>query len=118
MEERKCKKCGRPILSERRSDAIFCSTRCGWTHRNVEKKKANRDKRRHSRKLDMNYKIIKDLYSRGNIDVSNEALELLGFDFEYCTGIEHLNQQNDTTKFKLFEFIITTDDLRSKIIKA
>ena len=120
MEPRKCKRpgCIKTVDQAKRSDADFCSPKCGWTFRNKQRMEANKEKRLHSRKLDKNHNIIKDLYSRGKIDVSNEALELLGFDFEYCTGIEQFNQQNGITKFKLFEFIITTDDLRSRILKS
>jgi len=34
MEARKCKNCGNPIPLQRRIDAKYCSTRCGWRYRN------------------------------------------------------------------------------------
>ena len=118
MEERLCLYDKKPISPNRRSDAIYCIDKCGWSYRNEKKVESNREKRPHSRQLDENHRIIKDLFSRDKCDVSIEALELMGFDFEYCTGVEDTSQQRGTTAFNLFEFIITLDNDRCKLTKA
>ena len=118
MEERICKYDKKPISPNRRSDALYCRDQCGWSYRNEKKAESNLEKRPHSRQLDENHRIIRELFSRDKCDVSIEALEVMGFDFEYCTGVEATDQQIGRTAFRLFEFIITVEKNRCKITKA
>lgn len=119
MEKLICSRegCNNPVPESRRLGAKFCRDWCGSTHRNREKQKSEKEKRSHSRKLDQNYKIIKDLYKKGVYDVSIESLELLGFDFDYCTGVDDFNSQTGIMKFNLFEFQIIFLNNRCKISK-
>jgi len=106
MEKRYCenKDCGRLIPETRRKDAIYCTDRCGWTHRNIEKNTRNSEKRRAMVPLETNYKIIKDFYERGIYDLSKETLVVSGFDFGAFTGINEIDHTNNTTEYNLFEY--------------
>ena len=112
MKDRVCVNCGEPIPDDRRSDAIFCCGKCGWTHRNRKKEEETREIRIIKRQLDLNRKIIKDLNERDKTDVSIEALELLGFDFDSCTKVDAIDRQNEVTTFRIYEFQITTNNSR------
>jgi hypothetical protein len=120
MDTKKCKRkeCNNLIAINKRSDSLYCTTLCGARDRNEKKERADKEKRPHKRKVEVNYKIISSLFKKGAIDVSIESLELLGFDFDYCTGVDDFNQHKGITKFNLFEFTITIDDTRCKIKKV
>lgn len=118
MKDRVCVNCGEPIPDDRRTDAIFCSGKCGWTHRNRKKEEETREIRIIKRQLDLNRKIIKDLNERDKTDVSIEALELLGFDFDSCTKVDAIDRQNEVTTFRIYEFQITTNNSRCIIKKV
>lgn len=117
METRLCKKCREPIPKKRRSDATFCSDEHGWTYRNQQKAKENKDKNEKQRRLDRNHIIIKNLYKRGKTDVSVEALELFGFDFELYTNVVKTNPTTKTSVVKVYEYQITFRGPRCKIEK-
>ena len=119
MEILICKRegCNNQVAESKRSDSFYCRPWCGTTQRNKDKREANQEKRPHSRKVDTNYKIVRDLYSNGDDDVSIESLELLGFDFNYCTGVDDLDIQTGIMKFKIYEFLLTPLNNRYKISK-
>ena len=117
MAERICLNDGNPIPLNRRSDAIFCCNKCGWEYRNKLDNEANKDKKLHERKLHMNHKILQKLESKGKFDVPIEAMELMDFDFDYCTGVENVDKINSITEYHLYEYIIITDNFRCKFKK-
>jgi hypothetical protein len=117
MSERKCLNDGNPIPANRRSDALYCCEKCGWKYRNRMNRKANKDKNPHEQQLRINYTVVKKLVQKGIFDVSIEAMKLMGFDFEYCTGVGKVDPSIGTTEFQLFEYTITIENSRCKIKK-
>ena len=119
METKKCKRkeCNNLIATNKRSDSFYCTPKCGARDRNEKKRKQNREKQPHRRKVEVNYNIISSLFKKGVSDVSIESLELLGFDFDYCTGVDDLDIQTGIMKFKVYEFLLTPHDNRYIISK-
>ena len=119
MDTKKCKRkeCNNLIAINKRSDSLYCTTLCGARDRNEKKERADKEKRPHKRKVEVNYKIISSLFKKGAIDVSIESLELLGFDFDYCTGVDDLDIQKGIMKFRVYEFLLTPHNDRYEISK-
>jgi hypothetical protein len=109
--------CNQPVAESKRSDSFYCNPNCGAAQRYINDKIKDKEKLPHSRQIEANYKIIRDLYNKGDDDVLIESLELLGFDFNYCTGVDDFDNQTGIMKFKLFEFILTSTDNRYTIKK-
>ena len=116
-EIRYCENCGELIPVTRNKGSIYCTTKCGWTFRNRGNNVANKEKRIITRQLDINYKIVKDLYNKGKNNISIESLELLGFDFEHFTGVKKIAPDNQFEVIKLFEFEINIQNNRCLINK-
>ena len=64
-----------------------------------------------------NLKIVKDLVQRGISDISRETSTVLGFDFNFFTGIVKINSELKTTEYKLFDYSYTISGDRIKIKK-
>lgn len=77
----------------------------------------DKGKRKLNSLLDKNYKIIKDLYRRGKLDVSIEALELLGFDFDLYTNFVTKSFEKKISVVKVYEYQITIQGPRCQIKK-
>ena len=118
METRICKRkeCNNLIATSKRSDSLYCTPKCGAKDRNDKNRRLNKEKIQHQKKLNKNYKIIKDLYYKGRVDVSKEVLDALEFDEHYNTGMEELNM--DRISFNLYEFKISFKDDRFYISKS
>ena len=114
MAEKICLNDGNRIPDHRRSDAIFCCDKCGWTYRNKNYKEANFEMKVHARNLKMNHKVLQTLESKGKYDVSIEAMELMDFDFEYCTKIESINPIEEIMEYHLYEYYLIVDKSRCK----
>ena len=70
MDTKKCKRkeCNNLIAINKRSDSLYCTTLCGARDRNEKKERADKEKRPHKRKVEVNYKIISSLFKKGAID--------------------------------------------------
>lgn len=117
MKEKPCKYCTLPIPLSKRTDAIFCSIKCGSDYRNERNAKQGKEKRQIISRLEKNHKIIKDLHRRGKLNVSIESLELLGFDFELFTSVVSKDQATKTTVIMIYEYQITIREPRCQIKK-
>jgi len=117
MKERLCKYDGKPIPEEKRSDSIYCSSKCGWKDRNEKNAKENKGKRKELRRLDKNHEIIKKLYRKDKLDVLIESLELLEFDIELFTGVENIDSITKTSIVRLYEFQLKFHGGRCQIKK-
>ena len=117
MKERLCKYDGKPIPEEKRSDSIYCSSKCGWKDRNEKKAKENKEKSKEQHRLDKNHEIIKKLYRKGMLDIPIEYLELLEFDIELFTGVVNIDPGTKTSIVRLYEFQLKFQGGRCQIKK-
>ena len=117
MNEKLCKHCNLPISRSKRTDAIFCSIKCGSDYRNKRNATHEKEKRQIDSRLVKNYKIIKDLFNRVKLDVSREALELLGFDFDLYTSVVNTDPITKTSVIRIYEYQISIQGSRCKIEK-
>ncbi len=102
-EPRFCKWDMKPIPDEKRIDAKYCSSRCGWKYRNEKNRERkpvikNTDVRRES-----NIMIINDLITRGIYEIPTKSLEDIGFDFDRYDKFGEIDKEKGT-----MEFIIST----------
>lgn len=117
MNEKLCKHCGQPIFLSKRTDALFCSAKCGWRYRNRENAMEDKGMRPIDRRLVKNRKIIKDLFRRGKLDVSIESLELLGFDFDLYTKFVDKSYETKISVVNVYEYQIKIQGSRCQIKK-
>lgn len=117
MKEKLCKHCTLPISRSKRTDAIFCSIKCGSDYRNKRNTTHEKERKVTDRRLKKNRNIIKDLVERGFVDVPKETLIAMGFDPEYYTGIIECNSVNGTTEYRIFEFSFMIYNERCKLKK-
>lgn len=118
METKYCKNNPYHLIPEsRRTDAIFCSIKCGSTFRNRKNAQQKKDIHMNEQGLYKNHKILKDLVGKGLSDISKETAEVLEFDFNCFTGIIKIDQVLKTTEYKLFDFSYTINGDRIKIKK-
>ncbi len=107
--ERLCKNCHDPIPETKRIDAVFCSARCGWTHRN----RINREERikakyaRLQNPIDKNYGIIQSLYENNQTAISRDTLIGMGFDPEKHNGSRIIQFKPFTMEFIIKDFVLT-----------
>ncbi|MFC2080437.1 hypothetical protein ACFLRQ_03075 [Bacteroidota bacterium] len=118
MEELICKRtvCNNPVPETRKAGSFYCCDPCGWKQRNHDNRVKLKERRLHEKKLNKNYKIIKELFDKRIYDVSSEALLVLEFDIKYCTGIKEVT--GNKTVINLYEFVITYQGDRYKIKKS
>ncbi len=92
-----CSECGRNIAG--RQDKRFCSDGCRNVHNNKINKDSNGFMRNINRLLRRNYRILKELNTRGESTASRIELVNKGFDFEHFTSVR------TTKKGKTFYFL-------------
>lgn len=110
METKYCKYCNEPIPQSRKVDAIFCSDRCGWTYRNRNRLKLDKEKKEIDRQLSNNYKIVKSLHDKGITRIFKENLAKLGFNPDYYTEFTDMDPYTKASEVKIFDFIVKTED--------
>lgn len=118
METKYCKNNPDHIIPEsRRTDAIFCTIKCGYTFRNRKNALEKKNMQKNEPGLYKNLKVLKDLVGKGLSDISKETAKVLEFDFNCFTGIIKIDQELKTIEYKLFDFSYTIYGDRIKIKK-
>ena len=102
-DPRFCKWDNKPIPEEKRIDAIYCSSKCGWKYRNEKNRERKPVIKITNDRRDENILIIKDLMSRGIYEIPMKSLEDNGFDFDRYDRIGEIDEEKGT-----MEFIIST----------
>ncbi len=107
--ERLCKNCQGPITETTRIDAIFCSPKCGWTHRNRIKREEHLKaiNTRLQDPTEKNYRIIKFLHENNQTAISRDALIGIGFNPEIHSGMRKFDRDCDTSEFMIKDFVLT-----------
>lgn len=105
--------CKSPVPTDRRSDARYCCNQHGWQERN-ERKKDDLIKVLGEKSLRNNYKIIKDLFSRGIKEVEKNVLDAMGFDFEIHSRV---NRNADPIEVDIYSYRLMICDTKYQIIK-
>jgi hypothetical protein len=105
-----------PIPESTRTDAVFCSQRCGWQYRNRKKATKTEEFQKIERDLYTNYRIIKDMLRKDISEISKDTAIVLGFNLSCHTGILDIDNLNGTAEFELFDYsyIITGERIKFK----
>ncbi len=85
MEKMKCLECTEPFVG--RVDKKFCSGGCRNTYNNKINKDGINLIRNINNRLRKNWRILKELNSKGKGTTSKYKLDMKGFDFNYVTEI-------------------------------
>lgn len=106
-----------PIPESRRTDAIFCTIKCGSTFRNRKNAREKKEMKKNEPGLYENYRVVKKIFQMGIFDITIETAKELGLDFDYHMGVINSDKENKTTKFRLFEYSYTISGNRIMIKK-
>jgi hypothetical protein len=112
-----CDHCGDLIPETRKRGSLYCTNKCGWTYRNLDKAKEKKKLKEKELGLYKNYELIKMLYRNGNRNIKIETATELGMDFDWHMGIIKVDKENETTEFRLFEYSYTIYNDMLKIKK-
>jgi|GEM_PF-6773430 len=101
----KCLNCGGEF-SDRRSDSIYCSDKCGWTYRNNLKKINYQFRNQEVKKLMKSANIFEYFDNQGIRQIPKEVLKFVGFNFDLTTSPVKYNKEKGYAFHKLLEYWI------------
>lgn len=109
--------CFRTIPSTRRADAKYCCDKCSYTTRNARTKVRNAPFKEEQAALKRYFSIIDGLFKRGYREVSQEILEVLGYDASVATKFGNFNKKENTITLVLFSYKLTFFENKALIEK-
>ena len=114
-DPRFCKWDMKPIPEDKRIDAIYCSSQCGWNYRNEKKRERKPVRKITDVRRETNITMIKDLITRGINEIPMKSLEDYGFDFDCYDRYGEIDTENMTTEFIISSFSFTIIDSNVKL---
>ena len=114
-DPRFCRWDGEPIPDDKRIDALYCSSQCGWNFRNEKNRERKPVPEKTDARRETNIMIINDLMNRSIYEISMKSLEDTGFDFDCYDRYGEIDKEKETTEFIISSFSFTIIDENVKL---